>query len=284
MGNLNLYKIDKTKQSLLICELDKNYSFIGSQNISQKISSNNIVFTLDLYILNSKKKNLVNWNWLSVEFNNGDINTPVAPKAVLIIKDKNTSYAVTFGHSYFLVDKYCDESFAFTFARKIQYKEIKTTTLTNPNSLRNKTVSTYINYNHFEFDSGESYAKLKVNADLPDGFSIFKPSLEIGRSIRFSVENDSLRSIIDIIIYIDDVISNNKDIYKIPVFSKIKNIELLALLNKQMSDDVKKTRRKLIFQSLILLAQQKYLIITMVNSSLNMINVKRMYQCLVIMR
>ena len=63
------------------------------------------------------------------------------------------------------------------FARKIQYKEIKTTTLTTPNSRRNKTVNTYINYNELEFDSGESFAKLKAKVDLAEGFTLYKPSI-----------------------------------------------------------------------------------------------------------
>jgi uncharacterized protein (TIGR04141 family) len=240
MGTLNLFKLDGAKQSLLYQEFNKIYSFIDSQSISKKILKSNIVFTFELYISNPKSKKLVNWNWVSHVFNHGDIFTPVNPKAVLIVKHGNADYAVTFGYSYFLVDKYCDGDFPFDFARKIKYKNIKTTTLISPNSLKNKTVNTYINYNEVEFDSGESYAKLKVNADLPDSFSIFKSPLEIGRSIKFSVENDSLQSIIDIILYVEDTIVNKKDIYAIPVFSKVKDIELIALLDDKIAEDVHK--------------------------------------------
>ncbi len=55
------------------------------------------------------------------------------------------------------VDKYCDRNFAFNFARKLKYKEVKTTALTTLNSQKNKSINTYVNYNNFEFDSGESY-------------------------------------------------------------------------------------------------------------------------------
>ena len=69
------------------------------------------------------------------------------PQAVLIAqKETGSLYAITYGHAFFLVDKYCDMDFGFSVARRMDFDEIKTTTLTTPNSKRNKTVNTYINY------------------------------------------------------------------------------------------------------------------------------------------
>ena len=66
---------------------------------------------------------------------------------------------------FFAVDKYCDTQFAFDFARRINFKQIKTTTLTTPNSKRNKTVNVYLNYNNIFYDSGEAYAKIKAKIE-----------------------------------------------------------------------------------------------------------------------
>lgn len=38
--------------------------------------------------------------------------------------------------------------------------------------LTNKMVNTYVNYEELNFDSGESYAKLKAKAALPDEFTL----------------------------------------------------------------------------------------------------------------
>ncbi|MFP3043091.1 TIGR04141 family sporadically distributed protein [Treponema primitia] len=247
MGNINIYKIDVAKQRDFEDEVSK-YQQIGNQGIIRKIENNNVIFNFVCYIENKRQKKDVEWNWLPIVFNyKGDVKSVASPKAVLAIEYSGELYAITFGYSFFTVDKYCDRNFGFNFARKIKYKEIKTTTLTSPNSNRNKTVNTYINYNELEFDSGESYAKLKAKADIPDSFNLFKPSLEIGNSIKFSIEHDSLNSIIDLILYIESAVSMLPDLYKIPVFSKIssKDSVLIESLNNQLRMDIQKNPTKI---------------------------------------
>ena len=101
-----------------------------------------------------------------------------APKAVLLIKETveeaEVTYAITFGSSYFRIDKFCDRDFGFKFASRMEYTNVKTTTLTAPNLNRSKTVNTYINYSELDFNSGESFSKLKVNAKIGEEFTIFK--------------------------------------------------------------------------------------------------------------
>jgi uncharacterized protein (TIGR04141 family) len=238
MGSINLYKIDKIKEADFVQEITRKLNFVSAQKITKKSGKRNVKFELGLYISASLYKKPVNWNWLSHAFNNGDVHTTPNPKAVLTINYNNFIYAVTFGYAHFVIDKFCDRDFGFTFARKISFKEVKTTTLTNPNTRRNKTVNTYINYNELEFDSGESYAKLKVTSDIPDNFTLFKPSLEIGSSIKFSIENDSLDSVLEIILFVEETIIKKPDIYKIPVFSKVTNETLLSQLDNQLTNEI----------------------------------------------
>lgn len=118
----------------------------------------------------------------------------------------------------------------------MKYTNVKTTTLTAPNLVRSKTVNTYINYNELDFNSGESFSKLKVNADLSEEFTLFKPALEIGNSIRFNIENESIDRILDVILYIEQIlqIPDENAKYKIPLFQVVRNDELLRTLNKQI--------------------------------------------------
>lgn len=132
------------------------------------------------------------------------------------------------------MDKFCDRDFGFVFARKLPYQEIKTTTLTTPNSRRNKTVNTYINYSELEFDSGESFAKLKAKVELDKDFKLYKPSIEIGSSIRFTTAEDSLMHILELIQHVELIIDREADRYHIPVFSKIKDVDKLQLLENNL--------------------------------------------------
>lgn len=179
MGSINLYKIDREKKELFLKDLALKMILRQTVFLSSKNDDNiEETFGLTLYLSNPREDRQISWNWVLEAFHEQAINVSTAPKGIVVIeKDDDTTYAVTFGHAYFLVDKYCDRDFGFMFARKIQYKEIKTTTLTTPNSRRNKTVNTYINYNELEFDSGESFAKLKAKVDLAEGFTLYKPSI-----------------------------------------------------------------------------------------------------------
>lgn len=198
------------------------------------------IFSCMLYLSIPEDEKSISWNWILRAFNKESITATSFPKAVLVIEHNyETIYAVTFGHAFFLVDKYCDRDFGFAFGRKLEYEEIKTTTLTTPGLRRNKVVNTYINYSELEFDSGESFAKLKAKEILPDGFSLYKPSLEIGTSIRFNTDSDSLDRIIELICHVEEALKNPEDKCKIPVFSKITDKDYIAKLEKMLRDQIR---------------------------------------------
>lgn len=248
MGNINLYKIENDKKDEFIRKLD---STLKTKNTVEYSFGESETISLTLYVLNSKKQNEVSWNWVLREFGQPTIQTCSSPKAVILAeKDGNTTYAVTFGSAFFLVDKYCDRDFGFNFARKLSFVEVKTTTLTTPSSRRNKTVNTYINYNQLEIDSGESYAKLKAKVDISKDFSLFKPAIEVGTSIKMSTSVETMQNISDIIYYIEDVIANGEEKCKIPVFVKIKDRDYITNLNKRMAEEVRKNNPKIVIPEL----------------------------------
>ena len=245
MGNINLYKIEEDKNQLFIQEMVEKLQEIDTQVIEKQINGINNSFCLTLYTSIPQNGRALKWGWILTAFRSDNPSVTSPPKAVLMIKKNNTIYAVTFGHAFYLVDKFCDRDFGFNFARKVRFREIKTTMLTSPHSKRNKTVNTYINYNELEFDSGESFAKIKVKADLPVEFKTFKPPLEIGCSIKFSVEQDSLDAVIDLIVYVENILSTANDLYKIPVFSKVVDSELLHYLDDQLRVDIQNNPAKI---------------------------------------
>ena len=60
-----------------------------------------------------------------------------------------------------------------------------------------------------------------------------------GVVIRFVTENDILEQIVSIICYIENVLQNSKNEYKIPVFSKVKDKGLIFQLNTRMEEKVR---------------------------------------------
>lgn len=240
MGSLNLYKIDENKKQTFLQELSNKMDKSKTIYIHKLVKNTNTEFGLTLFFNRPNVTKDIKWNWLLKQYEKEEIHVNSFPSAVLLIeKDDENLYAATYGHSYFFVDKYADKDFGFNFARKVSFDEIKTTTLTTPNSKRNKTVNTYINYNELEFDSGESFAKLKAKIDSDDTLTLFKPSLEIGTSIHCVTETDSLECIVSIICYIENTIKYKEDRYNIPVFSRVKDKALIERLNNRMEEKVK---------------------------------------------
>lgn len=238
MGQLNLYKIDFQKNEEFEVALREKYDSVGNiQTIMRMYGGQELQFDASFFIDVPYGENFVEWNWLLDFFGNESVTSRSNPKGILVIMYNNEFYACTYGFSYFIVDKYCDTNFAFEFARRVTYKQIKTTTLLSPGTKRNKAVNTYIDYNNLEFDSGESFAKLKVKVDLPEEFELFKPGIEVGRSIKFEILNDRIETILDVLIYVKETLAKEEN-YKIPVFNKVSDKELLIQLNDRLADSL----------------------------------------------
>lgn len=240
MGSINLYKIDNEKQKMFFQEIECKMHNLTTISFTRKDEHHESVqYECTLYLSRPDDKKELSWNWVLQEFDQQSIEILAMPKCVVVIESEdNKIYAITFGHAYFLVDKFCDRDFGFDFARKLSFDEIKTTTVTTPNSHRNKTVNTYINYSELEFDSGESFAKLKAKLKLPEDFTLYKSSIEVGSSIRFATVEDSMERLIDLILHVEYTLTHEKDKCKIPVFSKVKDRERLAQLEANLTEAI----------------------------------------------
>ena len=175
--------------------------------------------------------------WLLDEYDYGKIETSASPRAVLVIENSEKIYAVTYGLSYFAVDKFCDVEFAFDFARRKEFKQIKTTTLTTPNAKRNKMINVYLDYNDIAFDSGESYAKIKAKVKNNEEFTIHSEIMEIGHSIKTQLPENNIDSILRFIEYVEEV-RRKEELHKIPVFRKVRDEELIGELDEELLEKI----------------------------------------------
>ena len=204
MGQVNLYKIDGNKKDDFLDKLNEKFEFIGEQDYNSLDNEENS-YTVSTYVNVPEERKPLEWQWLLDEYDYEIEGIVASPRAVLVIESEDTMYAATYGLSYFAVDKYCDLDFAFDFARRIFFKQIKTTTLTAPNAQRNKMINVYLNYNDISFDSGESYAKIKAKMKIEDGFTLHGEMIEIGHSIKTQLLDNTIDCILKFIEYVEAV-------------------------------------------------------------------------------
>ena len=237
MGNVNLYKINTKKTKLFISSLGETYDEAGKKVIMQKDVTK---YEFSFFIAKDIRYRNVEWKWLADEFGVEVPKVPSVPKAVLVIFTSNGDvFAATYGHSYPLVDKYSEKDFGLSFAKKLQFEDIKTTAVVSPGMKRNKAINSYTNYEELDAESGESYAKIKVKISDEKISNLIKPTIEIGSSISFTTEKDSLDCLVKVIEYILDEMEG-EDIVDIPMFKQIKDEKRIEYLDNILENDLAK--------------------------------------------
>lgn len=226
MPIINLFKIDDEKQKDFF---DGVFEKISSKE--KEYAGENYVFTLYFEKNDGTKKTA--WRWFMDEFEEELPNEIKPAKAIISIQHNNSIYAMSFGNAFHYVDKFCDKNFAFEFARKFEYKRVKSTSQTNPSSNKNKVINSYTNSEYFEYDSGEAFIKIKATLVLPDDFELFKPSIEVGTSVKLSVSAPSLSKLCEIINYVENKLKCS-NLTPIPLFNEIKDENLLTKLDLEL--------------------------------------------------
>lgn len=245
MAVINVYKIISDRQDTLKAYLQENYVVRGSKEINRCDlldigvgKKDEVNFSMVLYFGRGSEERKLSWNWILSAFDTEDITFSGTPKAVVLVEVSNMLYAITFGHSYFKIDQFSDKEWSFKFARRLTYSNVRTLAITNPNSRRNRTVNTYLDYESLDLDSGEALTKLKARIFLPEGFRLFSETIEIGNSIRLTSKKATLEDIADIIYYIENVIENEKELVKIPYFKLVKDKGEVNKLKEKMKTDI----------------------------------------------
>ncbi len=239
MAHVNIYKIESEKVEDFFNAITDYYVEKGSKTIVVNQDGYEFEFDMCLYYDPQETAEDISWQWVLDSFNT-DLNavTKSNPRGIVSIELNENVYAVSFSYAYFFVDRYCDRDFPFDYGRRLEYKNIKITALTNPNLKRNKTVNSFVDYININFDSGEALTKLNANQKLPEDFELFKTSIEIGNSIKFSVEDPTLDKIAQIILRIENTIDNLPELVKIPTFDKIKDTNTIYELTQNMLNNI----------------------------------------------
>lgn len=237
MAKINLYKIDERYHQSFLRYLEEKLEL---KNDKELLDVNKEKHYFKFYEIVPTEEKPLGWKWILDEFSIRNVLIKSQPKAVLTIEFNDEMYAVTFGSSFFLVDKFADGDYPFEFARRVNLTGIKTTTLLSPNMKRNKNISTYVDYSELDFDSGESFVKLKANLALNENEKEFLgETIEFGNSIKFDLKNPRLINLMKLLNYVNSSIEND-EIYAIPVFKKVIDDELIKKLESNLTDAIKK--------------------------------------------
>ena len=239
MAKFNIFKIDSTKKEEFINNI---YNNITNREIALSGKKYKVYLSTDI---TSNPTNL-NWQFVLDQFGLNKVFLKKQPKGLLYIQINNDIFVATFGSAYFLAEKYCDNNFAFDIARKFKYEKIKSTSIANPNSNKNKVINSYLDSEYFEYDSGSAFIKIKAKLKLKKDFTLFDKNIEIGTSIKLTTKDDSLESFVRIIRFLNSM-SKNKDKTPIPIFQEIKDINKINELNNLLKEDINVSDIKLSF-------------------------------------
>ena len=236
MGQVNIYRISPPKYNDFNIRLQNDFLRTRTKKIKNGLTSYDLTF---YYQIQTNPKE-ISWSWIFDEYR---VNTPTvagAPKGVLTISSLQSQsvYAVTFGTAFFCVDKFCDRDFGFEYACRVPYSNIRLTALTNPISVRNKTINSYQNCATLEFDSGESFAKIKATMGVFSGDDFLKDTIEVGTALKFQLKSDSLDNIVKLVLHIEKVLKAPRKT-PIPRFNVVRDKTRIERLQQSLIAAIK---------------------------------------------
>ena len=221
----NIFKLEN-KQELKKEMLERNFEKIGNEIESGK-------YKLNLYY---KYDNDLKLSWKNILTEFGETNPPtrIGISGIIICESCDNNYAITYGASSFLVQRYSDREFGFNFAKRIELKEMKRKSSMTPHSRRNSSITSFKNTKTIVFDSGENITSLSF---APDNI-FYGKRIDIGKSIKLKTDI-SLSDIYQLFDQIESDVSNDI-INKIPLLTKITNTDEIERYDKMMYDSLNK--------------------------------------------
>lgn len=222
----NIFKVQK-KEMLIRDMYETGYT-----------TNNNTIesgeFELKLYYCKRDNSRI---SWQSI-LNDFGVNIEIdkdSLKGILIADNKTDMYAITYGMSSSLVQKYCDSEFPMNIAKRVEVSKVKRKASKIMNGSTNSLVRTLTNSDLIVVDKGESVVNLEI---IPDESEKLGKCIGIGKSVRINTEENIYS--IDAIINRLNEINNRKDKRPIPLFIKLKNDELIKDIWSNLNDDFTK--------------------------------------------
>lgn len=226
MSQVNLFRIQEHCESAFIKYIEKEY-----ETVSESVQKG---FRFKLLWQESSGKQDVNWGWAFSLFKKPVGKMNKLPKGVMIVQRTDAigrTYAISFGGAYFHIDAYCDRGFGFDFACRVTVLQTKLTSTVNNNSKRNKTISSFKNFDRLEINSGESYTKLKLAIDLDEQNNIANNIIEVGTSLKMTLKKDSFDNLVNLVEYVERILSRQK-LTRIPVCNLVNKKEEVDVLDE----------------------------------------------------
>ena len=240
MSVINLYKIkhinafkDKLKEKKFI-QCPESRKVILNEGYNPK------EYEMSFYYNKNQSSSDLSWANFANLFN---VDTPKVnsrPKAIILIEKDDDFYGISFGTAYHTFNSFYDENWAFNFAKRIEFSQVQLIATTIPQSKLNKQISTYINYNGMEINSGEALSKIKAEMSNDGEQEIIKDKLQAGNSLMFNLVKDSLESIAKTIQYVEDTINTEVILHELPSLEKINDEDKIDELNNDLEIELNK--------------------------------------------
>lgn len=234
MSQVNLFRIQETKETAFVKFVEGQYKVVAESTVGE--------FKFKLLWQEASGKQDVNWGWVFSLFDQPVGQMEKMPKGIMVVQRvtaKGRTYAISFGGAHFHVDLYCDHEFGFNFACRVAVRQTRLTSTINNNSKRNKTISSFKNFDHLEINSGESYTKLKLDIDLRTHRGIASSIVEVGSSIKITLKEDSFDNLIELVEYVEQVLAGAK-LTKIPVCNLVSKQDEIGALEEGLKKDFPK--------------------------------------------
>lgn len=153
-------------------------------------------------------------------------------QGILFVEQESLLYAITYGMSSSLVQKYCDNDFAMDIAKRVNISKVKRKAAKFLNGSTNSLVKTLSNSNIVVVDKGESVVNLEILLDESEELGKI---MGIGKSIKVNLEVglEDINTIIDSI----NEIEQRNPARPIPLFVKVKDNELVDQMWDYLNDD-----------------------------------------------
>ena len=209
------YNIFRVKDEKGLLEEMKIKNYIKSNN-EKKVDN----YKLSLYYCKNDSSK-ISWQNILNEFNVDITIDKDNLKGILLISSDIDFYAVTYGMSSSLVQKYCDTDFAMNIAKRVEVSKIKRKAAKFLNGSTSSLVKTMSNANIIVLDRGESVVNLEI---IPDESENLGKCIIIGKSLKLNLDKniDNISEIISIIKNIE----NREDKRPIPLFVKVTDDDL----------------------------------------------------------
>ena len=234
MSQVNLFRIQEARETAFIKFIEGQYTIVAESTVRG--------FKFKLLWQEASGKQDVNWGWAFTLFGQPAGKMAKMPKGIMVVQRADATgrtYAISFGGAHFHLDSYCDHDFGFDFACRVAVRHTKLTSTINNNSKRNKTISSFKNFDHLEINSGESYTKLKLDVDLGAYSGISNSIIEVGSSIKITLKEDSFDDLIELVKYVEQGLASAK-LTRIPVCNLVTKQEEIEVLEESLKKDFPK--------------------------------------------